>query len=106
MHPVYARMHPLQYHGKYHNGVAAMTVITWAQPGDRRVWLAEAPSGELLVVTQTGRTSWTPAVLDSDGRTRWRGTPCLTRLEAQRYAEGQVSSGSEPEGGDRQCPAE
>jgi hypothetical protein len=37
------------------------------------------------------RVSWVPAVLDAGGRTRWRGTPCRTRLEAQRYAEGQAA---------------
>jgi hypothetical protein len=66
-----------------------VTAITWAQSGDRRVWVAEAPLGELLTVTQAGRTAWHPAVI---------GTPGKTRLQAQRYAEGQVPTGSQPEG--------
>jgi hypothetical protein len=34
-----------------------MTAITWAQSGNRRVWVAEAPGGELLTVTMVSRTS-------------------------------------------------
>jgi hypothetical protein len=90
-------MHPRQYHGTYHVGAVAMTVITWQRSADRKVCVAEAPGGELLTVTMVSRTSWLPAVIGTDGRTWWRGTPYKSRLEAQRYAEEQAAS---PEGGE------
>jgi hypothetical protein len=71
--------------------VVIVTAITGAQSADRRVWIAEAPGGELLTVTMASRTSWAPAVIGANGRVRWRGQPCRTRLEAQRYAEEQAS---------------
>jgi hypothetical protein len=70
-----------------------MTAITWQQSGDRRVWMAEAPGGELLTVTMISRTSWVPAVIGADGLTRWRGTPCQTRAEAQWCAERPIRRG-------------
>jgi hypothetical protein len=76
----------------FQSAVAAMTAMTWAQSGDRRVWIAETPGGELLTVTMASRTSWTPSVIGADGQTWWRGEPCPTRLEAQRAAESQAGS--------------
>ena len=65
--------------------------VTWTRSADRRVWVAEAPGGVLLTVTQAGRDSWAPAVVGPDGKTRWRGRPCPTRLAAQASAEGEAA---------------
>jgi hypothetical protein len=47
--------------------VVTVTAITGAQSADRRVWVAEAPGGELLTVTMVSRVSWVPAVPGADG---------------------------------------
>jgi hypothetical protein len=52
---------------------------------------SRGPGDVLLTVTRRGRTAWVPAVIGPDGRTRWRGEPCRTRLAAQASAEGQVT---------------
>ena len=66
-------------------------MIAWQQSAQRGVWVAGGPGGALLTVTRTGRTAWVPAVSGPDGRPRWRGETCRTRLAAQASAEGQVA---------------
>ena len=63
-------------------------MTTWKQSAERCVWVAAGPGGVLLTVTRQGRTAWLPSAVGPDGRIRWRGEPCRTRLAAQASAEG------------------
>jgi hypothetical protein len=69
-------------------------MITWQRSGERRTWVAEAPGGETLTVSQQAHRSWVPAVIGTDGQTRWRGGPHSTRQAAQQAAEAQAQPDS------------
>jgi len=68
-----------------------VTAPDWQQSRDRRVYVAEAPGGGLLMVTRLGRDRWVPAIVRA-GRTLWRGQPYPTRDAAQAAAEAQAGS--------------
>jgi hypothetical protein len=73
-----------------------VTAATWARSPERRAWVAEAPDGSVLTVSQQAHRSWVPVVAGPDGQVRWRGGPHSTRSAAQQAAEAEAPADSTP----------
>jgi hypothetical protein len=74
----------------------ALSTVTWARSAGHHAWVAEAPGGEVLTVTQQAHRSWVPSVAGPDGQARWRGGPHSTRPAAQQAAEAEATADSAP----------
>jgi len=73
-----------------------VTAATWQRSPERRTWVAEAPDGSVLTVSQQAHRSWVPAVIGTDGQARWCGGPHSTRSAAQQAAEAEATADSTP----------
>ena len=76
--------------------MTSMPTITWARSPERRAWVAEAPGGEVLTVSQQAHRSWVPSVAGPGGQARWRGGPHSTRSAAQQAAEAEAQPDDTP----------
>src|SRR5262249_41692483 len=73
-----------------------LSTATWQRSPERRTWVAEAPGGEVLTVSQQAHRSWVPVVAGPDGQVRWRGGPYSTRSAAQQAAEAEAPADNTP----------